>query len=1158
MKQFDVLSGATKISQSYLIEASAGTGKTFSIENIVVRLLIEEGEYQAPLAIEDIVVVTFTRAATRELRARVRKNIEQIHQVLVHYFDSGYLDEQAYDYVRKVCALGTEAVRKAKRRLARALADYDDAQIYTIHGFCYRSLLEHAFESDITEGAFNEEHAVSPARILQAIKDYFRTEVSAKKYSPFQLELLLRKHQHDLDFLAKSLMRSAMRGLKIKGGSSFEASLEKFNAAIENLKKEHAWTAEGLQADFELIGQQYKQVLAKSEADKNRDAFARIARCFCAAPLDDKQFERILKDQLRPLHYFQEGNLKKTAKLPTRDQLRHPGAIEILKGSLMEIIQAASSYLWIYGRMAEEIRCFVQRVFHEEEVFTPDDILTCMFAAVEKTAFVDAMRKRYQAVIVDEFQDTDPIQWGIISKLFLPEEKKWGALYLVGDPKQSIYGFRRADIYTYMQAAKELGSEAQATLTTNFRSQGSLIRALNALLDQEKVPDLIHLPKTQENIPCIQVNIPEGAEGKLFKDEGAALQFFAAEGGIGRGKTWPSEAIFEEQLFPFITQEIQRLHKDDGLAWSQFAVLVRDRFEAENLQKFLKTWNVPSTAKRSSSLVDSPIFTAFFDLIYAAIHPFSHTAVVKVLAGILIAWDHDKLKDFTEGEGADLVQEKLESLRRCLFKDGIVSFYQTFLRMCWHDSKRCFFEECMSRDNGLKVHLLMEQIVEIIAEEECRVPNSPEGVLSQFDHIKQMHENDDHRIKLRQSGEDAVSILTLHISKGLEFDVVFALGLAKRTSDREDLIPSQEDGEDILLACTRDSKEALAFSKELDAEKMRQFYVGVTRAKYRLYLPLVIEKEDKYITPGTASPMELYLEKLSLKSIEDLNDLSDCVSLRWIPEAGYPLKAVKDEIKKALDTKIENFPIPGKSIFVRSFSSLFQGERHGFSGRVPPKDWDAEMKTPLSIPAGADTGVLLHSLFETFPYQSMGTIESKEDIEVLIKPHLKINKLPWAGAFSDLMYQTFFTALNTGKQSFCLADVEAGYMWHEMEFLYPMDENLPFDPGEGLLKGFIDLIFMHDGLYYLLDWKSNWLGENYEDYQREYLAQAMNEHLYFRQAEIYTSALERYLKIVEQRPFSECFGGTFYLFVRGMKIDLGSDTGVYYIPPVLSKKELVK
>ncbi len=151
----------------------------------------------------------------------------------------------------------------------------------------------------------------------------------------------------------------------------------------------------------------------------------------------------------------------------------------------------------------------------------------------------------------------------------------------------------------------------------------------------------------------IPVNIPPGVKEKCFSDDRASLHFFIAEGKLGRGKKWPSDKLVQEQLFPFIAEEVQRLCRDEGFSFRQFAVLVRDRFQAEHLQAFLKEWGIPSLARRSTSLVEAPAFLAMKHIVNAVLHPLSHSGVAKALGGKIIAWDHHRVRAFKDGEGIE-------------------------------------------------------------------------------------------------------------------------------------------------------------------------------------------------------------------------------------------------------------------------------------------------------------------------------------------------------------------------------------------------------------------------------------------------------------------------------------------------------------------------
>ena len=193
MKQFNVLDRNLELHRHYLLEASAGTGKTFSIQNIVARLLIEPAACGAPLPLQKILVVTFTRAATRDLKTRIRANIDEAIRFFVRWESQGSLDEMAPDYLKAVMERGKEAVDVARKRLQQALFTFDQCQIFTIHSFCARMLRQYAMESDMGLHAFGGDDPLPKSEIMGIIRDFFRTEVRQENFSAAQLEILLKK-----------------------------------------------------------------------------------------------------------------------------------------------------------------------------------------------------------------------------------------------------------------------------------------------------------------------------------------------------------------------------------------------------------------------------------------------------------------------------------------------------------------------------------------------------------------------------------------------------------------------------------------------------------------------------------------------------------------------------------------------------------------------------------------------------------------------------------------------------------------------------------------------------------------------------------------------------------------------------------------------------
>ena len=355
----------------------------------------------------------------------------------------------------------------------------------------------------------------------------------------------------------------------------------------------------------------------------------------------------------------------------------------------------------------------------------------------------------------------------------------------------------------------------------------------------------------------------------------------------------------------------------------------------------------------------------------------------------------------------------------------------------------------------------------------------------------------------------------------------------------------------LVPALDRKSAEYLDFCEESDAEKMRQFYVALTRAKERLYIPLVIDSSKGAVEKGTASPMELYLAqlgqgKLSYFELYERVGLNEKGSLERLVKSNDDLVIteidegvavhVKPLDKVAL--KLEPPPhveVPKSNKRVFSFTTLAS------KAPLPPPP-QLGLMDPL--PSGSEVGTELHALFEKIRWERLGKMTSPEDIPFLLdRDDLKLSPVleGHEERVKELLYNTFATPL-LGTGSFSLKEVSPEKQWREMEFLYPLEGVEEECAPSGYLKGFIDLIFAHEGKFYIVDWKSNLL----DSYDETSLEEAMNQHKYHLQAKIYTEALERYLALIGEKSFAEVFGGVFYLFIRGMK---RGKEGIYHFFP---------
>jgi len=974
MQRFDCLSRDCPLFGPHLLEASAGTGKTFSIEHIFVRLILESIE------VEQILAVTFTRAATRELKARIRANMEKALTYIC-------TNESAWDYLTPY--LGSE---EAIRHLTDALAAFDRCQIFTIHGFCYRMLKEFAFEAKVGALSNPDEGVKIPEKLRQAAADFLENGIESSLLCPEQLSLLFKQFD-SFDEMTEKLLRLD----EVDAMDSFSDILAKCKAAL------HLWKLEEskLLEDFSALEKGYKvQVKGNFEIQ-------------IKGLVNFEFFPSLLKEKGTLFDFLDPDNRK--VKFQEPKFLHYPGFFDwarlhiapLVKQKVFPILQAA------WNPIAEKILA-------EEEYLDPDEILARMKSAVENEHFATCIRAKYAAAIIDEFQDTDAMQWEIFQRLFFAGTLR--ALYLVGDPKQAIYRFRKADVYTYLKARDFLGEAHHYLLDTNFRSSKKLIGALNALFSR----DWLHLPKVNRTLPYIAVQAGAKIEAN-FADEKGALHFFIAEG--------EPNALFDAVFIPYAAREIERLDL------KKCALLVKDRYQAERALDYLKKRGIPAIAKSHTPLGQTIAFQAIRELFDAVLSPRDQSAAKVVLSGPFAKPDLP-LSDYK----ALLEERGLVPFARefQLDSDSMQIFEHLF---AWEQKEGFSFE-------GLKRTL--RQLRDLDADEGAR---------------RRMEVN-----------EEAIQIMTMHISKGLEFDVVFALGLASRTPESTEI-------------------------EELDAEKLRQLYVAMTRAKKRLYVPLALSEKDP--VPGTHSPMELFARHFEGSLIDQLTALSktESVTIERI-EAPILLPPPSRTLQPQQSLLPPPAPRPVSPSFLSSFTSLAKTHESD----VKWTESDPALINMQTMPRGPETGIVIHQIFEKIFSSTTSIWRNPSAIDLLVSDHLRSSPLaPWKEPIQQMVRQTMTLPLQADGEFFSLSEITQFQV--EMEFIFSSAPNF--------VKGFIDLVFYHGNKVYFLDWKTNWL----EDYGPLHLEKAMKSHDYGLQATLYAEAIKRH--------FRKPFGGAFYLFVRG-------------------------
>ncbi len=1108
MATFDVLNPETEVFGHYFLEASAGTGKTFAIENTLPRLLLES---EPPIQISEILVVTFTRAATRELKSRIYQNLLKIKEAL----DTG---EGGPLYIRRFLEADEHLKGQAKRRIEEALCFFETAQIFTLHGFCLKILQEFAFQAQFFLKSADEEECTQKDKLKEYIKDFLRQGINPDVLSPSQLKRVVQGSGREIESLCDALLHKLEGGQKIH---AYPNSLEHFSSWNEALRSLPKVSKDELWHDFSLLTK------SRSRRDQIELFFSMVEQKHCSF----KEWDTLLGEK-----EFFLNELRFASAYKKKPPVIHPMLFEEMQKIFVPLYSRATDYGVLLLSLAEGCRLHYEKGREDLSHFNPDDLVIELQKGILKdSSFCEKVRERYQAVIIDEFQDTDPTQWNIFETLFFKEENKLSSLYLVGDPKQSIYAFRRADVYLYLKAASLLGDQALRFLNTNFRSHPHLVDALNAFFSFQIPSNWMQLPLLHKSLEVRQVASKPFYPSPLDGDEKGRLHFFVVEDAEFSKKKWPREEIEEDKLYPLIGREINSLRKDKGFSLQQMAILVKDRYQGARLQKALKEYGIPCLMQKSLDISTSVAYAVMKDLLLAVCRPSHLSALKRFLGGALMGYAAHEIEGGLENLHLQKAKEFFLKAGSVFRSKGLGVFFQNVLLSPSRNPLLRVGEELVSREDP-HLYFDLRQLCQILLENCLEGLYDPRVCLDFLETLRELPLASETLRQCSEEEEDQVKVMTLHKSKGLEFEIVFALGLCSRYTRGDEFISIRKEEGREMVASSQEEESFLLHLQEMDAEKLRQLYVALTRGKERIYVPLVISKTPQEIDQGVAAPIELLLGGIGLteytfkSAYENLASLSLETLEKYLKALGQQAPVsyeIVDEVtleKAEIKSPATLIPPPALSIkapsqYLLSFSSLIEGKKEE-GERIylePPKEGD--------LPLGSETGTVIHSILEELCkadlHKNLGS-EAQKVIEHFTKGSCLEGK-------EDFLFNLIREVVKVPfEEGLCsLEDILSKDMQTEMEFLYPFHASF--------LKGFIDLVFRYKGRYYILDWKTNYLGPNLEDYSTQKIEECMNQSGYFLQAAIYTAALKKYLALFEKQKFESVFGGVIYFFIRGVK-----------------------
>ncbi|KAI97523.1 exodeoxyribonuclease V subunit beta [Haemophilus influenzae] len=1186
------------LNQISLIEASAGTGKTYTIGSLYLRLLLKAGEnnFSRPLNVEEILVVTFTEMATEELKKKIRERITDAIDKLTAFAKTQ--DKSAFKNDEFLTALCHDLdIFEAIHRLKLAEQNMDLAAIYTIHGFCRRMLMQYAFHSGIH---FN----------LELIKD--QSDLLVRFANEFWREHFYPLDFESANFIATELVSPAnvLSLLKADLGKDLQVEIENkqalsvpiqiflpqylggYQKALNELKAFWLESADEISAIItnELVKDypkdQLKSLNRKKYQVKRLGDWINKINQWSNNPRD-YQINTTLKD------YFLQSSIEKNCEESTdKNKDKKPATpfyspifaeLEKRVNALMTPDLLSKLTLYHY-RQGLQQKLLDYKLNHQAKSF--DDLLRLLCEALQDAQgdeLAEMIRFQYPFAMIDEFQDTDSQQYAIFSKIYRDNPEKNTGFIMIGDPKQAIYRFRGADIFTYLKASDE--AQSRFELTKNYRSEKNLVDGVNALFDFPQSPfiyqninftavdsrdDHLRFYLNGKAEPAYRFYLTES--DKVNKTEMAKICAISIQ-------HWLKSAVENQAVF-------QNEDTCKTLQAANIAVLVRDKNEAALVKNELQKLGIASVyLSDQNSVFDSNVAKELAWVLKACLNV-AERPILNAIATALFGLNAADIHQIQQNEAdwqrwADSFAQYQQTWQR----QGILAMLHQILL------EQGISERLLSQATGERDLTDFLHLAEIL-QQAATLHESEAALLSWFEKQIQGEGRQEAQIRL-ESERQLVKIVTIHKSKGLEYDLVWLPFLAVPSKD-----PSKKD---INIYYSKERDETLwdienrnlnALCEETFAEELRLLYVALTRAKYQMAFALPTQFDKKWNALHYVLSQGEIGKEINLSDSKDTETLlqafkekmRDNVEICTKPNLeAFPALSINtknDDLKAAeftgnieQDWRITSFTSIEQAHRRQNYFTESAGKKHAVFDDA--KDYDSQNAIEIStallnesesnildLPRGKQVGTALHRHFENCYFSDLA---NTEEIDKL-RQSLQLDET-FTEPLQNWLQQILHTPLSN-EIGIALADLANKDCIKEMPFYLAIrahfdveafnralkahhhlpSEPLQFEQIQGMVRGSIDLVFRHNGKYYLVDYKSNFLGSTLADYNQEALKKEMLHSHYDWQYLIYTLALHRYLQsVVPHYDYVRDFGGVFYLFLRGMNGE--PQSGIFYDRP---------
>lgn len=1188
-QSFDALT--MPIDGTSLIEASAGTGKTYGIALLFTRLILLEN-----IKIDKIAVLTFTVAATAELKMRLRSRLIDVKNQLSNgqFPDNQTLDDknliQLFNLAKNKNITASILLKNAQD----ALNNFDQAGIYTIHAFCRSILNEEAFACGVPFSLQMQTTDDDNELKQKLAEDFWRQYIANNKLAAFICFNEKITPEKKLDEIKKYISQPKLN----KEPISFEKCIAEVEKAQEKLfrlpeiKITDDLMAE-IQSNFKLneekdllLWQSLQQRIQEIGCNEIEIKFWQIFNRLSGTYYKKPTFVEIFNNLQKIIQGY-PFNMEKIAEkahllLPENFVFTKNKSIDNL--SLFEDFRLIYHFVLSYQNFTQNIGFFLLDYLDNEITQSKkssnkrgfNDLLLDVYFSLENKILTKRLSKKYDVLMVDEFQDTDAVQYAIFKQAFIEQGK---SVFLVGDPKQAIYRFRGADIYAYLNAKQD--ADHLYSMNTNYRTHESLVNVCNALFSADNAFFNEKIPFHQVSADRKKWHIGGEKKAKLLPDALTVLDISQDEKMLTDEMRQAAAnacanhiaALLNGRLTYYDGKKEQQRHLSSG----DIAILVRSHHEGDCIRKSLKNNMIDSVSIQQDSVFDSDEARALWALMCFWFNPIGRKESGLwrfVQSSVLMNKNIQEIQEYNNNDKQVSDDIKLAYIFREKWeKQGLFSAFRAF-------DAQYQVETVLIQKQEWRTLTNITQLIELLAQEEKNCFGM-HALLHFFkQQITQSDSNDDSKLRL-ESDENLVKIITMHASKGLEYPVVYCPFIfinKKIDANAYEVIHDDENCSGSLKHKNQYNKDQVV--QENYAENARLLYVALTRATEALIVCSGQEMNQ------TAAINQLLFGALGKQTPptqwhywQQWQKQHQNLSVQLLGFEALPQAQIFQQFKQ--NTQTFQAAVPPKIMAGRRFSSFsaWQSQLHETQNTQQEEALAVDESESQSIldlpeipdtatgihafPAGTNTGLCWHEMLEEFYFHLPADTQKDLIINKLEKYALSLDYLDDMVAMCN---HTRLAALNHGVS---LSQIpfrlpESQFLLNELNFqpevvLQYLGDDLPENIGtalrqvqqhtvQGFFNGFIDMLAQdaHDNVY-IIDYKSNKL----PSYDLDAMNNAMAQHHYAVQALIYAIATRRMLSLHHIFPPVLCVR---YLFLRGLNKDNANGIWAWNIDCNILKK----